>query len=89
MVEIDTIFGRFSFKSYAEARKYAYSELTGSYMSAYGTISVYPNPHINKEKEILEYDKKLKMVITHRIEGKMINVYSVRRDGELGARLIR
>lgn len=89
MVVIDTIWGSYSFKSYVEARKFAYSELTGAYQSAYGQIPLYINQHTNKSKEIMEYDQKSKRVITHRVENNTIAVYEVKRNGELGAKLSR
>lgn len=87
MVQIDLIDGTIHYKTYVEARKRAHSELTGYMRDAYGQISIYPNQHSNKPKEILMWSDKIRGVVTHRVEANGIAIYTVRKDGELGRRI--
>ena len=89
MVDVDTIWGIHTYKSYVEARKSAYSELTGAYQSAYGQIHIYPNSHSNKAKEIMEYFPKTRQVVCYRVEKNAVAMYEVKKNGELGSRLNR
>lgn len=89
MVDITTIWGTYTYKSYTDARKSAYSELTGAYQTAYGQIEIYPNSHTNKPKEIMEYLPKSRQVVTYRVEKNAVAMYEVKKNGELGNRLNR
>ena len=87
MVYIDTINGEYHYRTYVEARKSAYRELTGPFREAYGQIQIFPNQHSNKPKELLMWSDEIRGVITHRVESNGIATYTVRKDGELGRRL--
>lgn len=87
MVYIDLIEGEFHYRTYVEARKSAYYELTGAFRDAYGQIQIFPTKRSNKPKEIMFYDEKVRGVVTHRVESDGIVAYTVLKNGELGRRL--
>ena len=87
MVQIDLLDGPVNYRTYVEARKRAYRELTGPYREAYGHIDIYPNQHSNKPKEIMLYNERSGAVEVHRYEVTGIMGYTVQKNGELGRRI--